>query len=61
MCPGVGIDKTASFASLFGASRVNMAAVCDVAAGDKAKVERLRKHQLLKADQAFTIAEFTGW
>ncbi len=60
MCPGGGIDKIASFASLFGASRLNMAVVCDVVAGDKAKVERLRKHQLLKADQVFTIAEFTG-
>jgi energy-coupling factor transporter ATP-binding protein EcfA2 len=60
LCPSGGIDKIASFASLFGANRLNMAVVCDVTKGDKAKIERLRQHQLLKADQVFTIAEFTG-
>lgn len=60
LCPSGGIDKIASFASLFGANRLNMAVLCDVTNGDKAKIERLRNHQLLKADQVFTIAEFTG-
>jgi energy-coupling factor transporter ATP-binding protein EcfA2 len=60
LCPGGGIDKIASFASLFGANRLNMAVLCDIAAGEKAKVEKLRKHQLLEADQVFTIADFTG-
>ncbi|MGF6642442.1 AAA family ATPase [Paraburkholderia sp. GAS82] len=59
LCPGGGIDKIASFASLFGANRLNLAVLCDVALGEKAKIEKLRKHQLLEADQVFTIADFT--
>lgn len=59
LCPGGGIDKIASFASLFGASRLNLAVLCDVAVGEKAKIEKLRNHQLLEADQVFTIADFT--
>lgn len=59
LCPGGGIDKIASFASLFGANRLNLAVLCDVAVGEKAKIEKLRKHQLLEADQVFTIADFT--
>ncbi|QIN67774.1 AAA ATPase domain protein (plasmid) [Caballeronia sp. SBC1] len=46
LCPGGGIDKIASFASLFGSNRLNMAVLCDVAIGDKKKIEGLRKHQV---------------
>ncbi len=60
LCPGGGIDKIASFASLFGSNRLNMAVLCDIAIGDKKKIEGLRKHQLLQADHVFTIADFTG-
>jgi hypothetical protein len=34
--------------------------LCDLAAGDKGKIERLRKSQILKASQLFTAADFTG-
>ncbi|WP_137959698.1 AAA family ATPase [Burkholderia sp. 4M9327F10] len=60
LCPSGGIDKIASFASLFGANRLNMAVLCDVAVNEKGKIEKLRRHQLLEADQVFTIADFTG-
>jgi len=38
---------------------LNMAVLCDIAIGDKKKIEGLRKHQLLQADHVFTIADFT--
>ncbi|MBF3393618.1 AAA family ATPase [Burkholderia pseudomallei] len=60
LCPSGGIDKIASFASLFGANRLNMAVVCDVTKKDRPKIEKLRQHALLKADQVLTIGDFTG-
>jgi len=60
ICPTGGIDKIASFASLFGGNKLNIAVVCDLSTGDKAKVERLRKSELLRANQVFTFAEFVG-
>jgi predicted ATP-dependent endonuclease of OLD family len=60
MCPSGGIDKISPFASLFGANNINIAVLCDLAAGDKSKLEKLRKSQILKASQLFTAADFTG-
>lgn len=60
MCPSGGIDKIAPFAALFGANQLNVAALCDMANGDKAKIERLRKSNVLRAGHVLTIAEFTG-
>ncbi|MEP7186373.1 MAG: AAA family ATPase [Rhodanobacter sp.] len=60
ICPTGGIDKIASFASLFGGNRLNIAVLCDVSNGDKGKIERLRRGELLKAGNVFTVAEFTG-
>ena len=60
ICPSGGIDKISPFASLFGANNLNIAVLCDLASGDKSKVEKLRKSQVLKASQLFTAADFTG-
>jgi len=60
MCPAGGIDKIAPFASLFGANKLNIAVLCDLASGHKTKVENLRKSQILNAGQLFTVADFTG-
>lgn len=59
VCPSGGIDKIASFASLFGANRLNMAVLCDVTKKDRPKIERLRQHALLQADKVLTIGDFT--
>jgi predicted ATP-dependent endonuclease of OLD family len=59
ICPCGGIDKISPFASLFGANNLNIAVLCDLASGDKSKIERLRKSQVLKASQLFTAADFT--
>jgi len=60
ICPSGGIDKISPFASLFGANKLNIAVLCDLASGDKSKIENLRKRQVLKAGQLFTAADFTG-
>jgi predicted ATP-dependent endonuclease of OLD family len=60
ICPSGGIDKISPFASLFGGNNLNIAVLCDLASGDKSKVEKLRKSQILNASQLFTAADFTG-
>ncbi len=60
ICPSGGIDKISPFASLFGANNLNIAVLCDLALGDKGKLEKLRKSQILKAGQLYTAADFTG-
>ena len=60
MCPSGGIDKILPFASLFGANNLNIAVLCDLANGDKTKLEKLRKSQILKAGQLYTAVDFTG-
>jgi predicted ATP-dependent endonuclease of OLD family len=60
MCPSGGIDKITPFASLFGSNNLNIAVLCDLAVGDKNKLEKLRKSQILKAGHLYTAADFTG-
>ncbi|MGZ8137153.1 MAG: hypothetical protein ACXW1W_10395 [Methylococcaceae bacterium] len=60
MCPSGGIDKISPFTSLFGGNNINIAVLCDLASGDKGKIEKLRKSQILKASKLFTAADFTG-
>jgi predicted ATP-dependent endonuclease of OLD family len=60
ICPTGGIDKVHSFASLFGGNHLNIAVLCDLAHGDKKKVERLRQSQILNSSQVFTMADFTS-
>lgn len=60
ICPTGGIDKIHSFASLFGGNKLNIAVLCDLAHGDKGKVQRLKESQILKSGQVYTVADFTG-
>ncbi len=48
------------FASLFGGNKLNIAVLCDMAHGDKGKVQRLKESEILNAEQVFTISDFTG-
>lgn len=57
ICPAGGIDKIRPFASLFAGNDLNIAVLSDQAAGDKRKIEDLRKSQILKAGQFYTVAE----
>jgi len=57
ICPAGGIDKIRPFASLFAGNNLNIAVLSDQAAGDKRKIEDLRRSQILNAGQFYTIAE----
>ena len=60
ICPAGGIDKIRPFASLFAGNQLNIAVLSDQAAGDKRKIEDLRKSEILKAGQFYTVAELLG-
>lgn len=60
ICPTGGLDKVTSFASLFTGNNLNIAVLCDYGSGDKAKIERLRQNQILKAGRVLTASDFTG-
>jgi energy-coupling factor transporter ATP-binding protein EcfA2 len=60
ICPTGGLDKVWSFASLFSGNNLNVAVLCDYGSGDKAKVERLRQSQILKAGRVLAATDFTG-
>lgn len=49
VCPSGGIDKISPFVSLFGGNSLNIAVLCDLAVGDKGKLERLKNSQILRA------------
>jgi predicted ATP-dependent endonuclease of OLD family len=58
LCPSGGIDKISPFVSLFGGNNLLIAVLCDLAAGQRGKVERLRR-DVLNAGRLFTAADFT--
>ncbi|MDZ4818203.1 MAG: AAA family ATPase [Planctomycetota bacterium] len=58
VCPSGGIDKIAPFVRLFGGNRINVAVLSDIAKGDIGKIEKLRKSDILRAGQFFTVADF---
>jgi hypothetical protein len=58
ICPSGGIDKIRPFVSLFGGNKLNVAVLADQGAGDKKKIEELRRLEILKAGSFYTVAEF---
>ena len=52
--------KISPFVSLFGGNNLNIAVLTDFANGDKGKLEKLRKSEILHAGHLFTAADFTG-
>lgn len=57
MCPAGGIDNIKPFVSLFAGNHLNVAVLSDQAQNEKAKIERIRKSQVLAAGRLHTIAE----
>lgn len=57
ICPAGGIDKIRPFAQLFGSNNLNIAVLSDQAKSDKRKVEELRKSEILKAGQFYTLTD----
>lgn len=60
LCPAGGIDKIAPFVRLFGGQNINVAVLSDIANGEKTKIENLKKSQILKSGQFFTVADFVS-
>ena len=57
MCPAGGIDNIRPFVSLFLGNHLNVAVLSDQGQGDKSKLERLRRSEVLAADRLHTVAE----
>ncbi|PII15818.1 hypothetical protein CR920_08405 [Stenotrophomonas indicatrix] len=57
VCPAGGIDKIRPFASLFAGNHLNIAVLSDQAHGDRRKIEELKRAQILKAGQFYTVAD----
>lgn len=60
ICPVGGIDKVAAFMSLFGGNGLHVAVLTDFAAGQKKKVDDLRRSALLSAGHVFTADTYAG-
>ncbi|MCX7173763.1 MAG: AAA family ATPase [Proteobacteria bacterium] len=58
ICPAGGIDKIRPFVALFSGNALNVAVLSDQAAGDKRKVEDMKRSQVLKAGHFYTMADF---
>ncbi len=57
MCPAGGIDNIRPFVSLFHGNHLNVAVLSDQGQGDKGKIERIRRSEILAAERLHTIAE----
>jgi predicted ATPase len=60
IAPTGGIDKIASFVSLFGANKLHIAVLSDYHSGDKKKVNDLRTSKLLRDGHVFTAETYVG-
>jgi len=60
LCPTGGVDKVSAFMSLFGGNKLHVAVLMDFAAGQKKKVEDLRRSQLLRQGHVFTAEAYSG-
>ena len=60
ICPVGGIDKIAPFVRLFGGNKLNVAVLSDMAKGEVGKIDKLRRSDIMKAGQFFTVADFVA-
>ncbi|UWU91813.1 ATP-dependent endonuclease [Bradyrhizobium sp. CB1015] len=60
MCPTGGIGNVRAFVSLFGGNKLDIAVLADHTKQDAKKIGELRKSEILRAGNVFTIADFTG-
>lgn len=60
IAPSGGIDKIASFVTLFRANKLNVAILTDFHKGDKNKVRNLKESELLRKGHVFSAEMYTG-
>lgn len=58
ICPAGGIDKISPFVALFAGNALHVAALSDQAAGDRKKIESLKRSAVLQAGHFYTMADF---
>lgn len=58
LCPAGGIDKIRPFVALFAGNALKIAILSDQAAGDRKKIEDLKRLDVLKAGYFYTMADF---
>ena len=58
LCPSGGIDRIMPFVSLFAGKKLHIAVLSDEARGDKGKVEKIRRSDILQAGHFYTVADF---
>lgn len=59
ICPSGGIGKIRPFVSLFKGNDLNIVVLTDYAKGEKAKVEELRRSEILRAGAVLSLDQFT--
>ena len=57
MCPAGGIDKIQPFVALFSGNALHVAVLSDQARGDKTKIEKMKKSEILGVGHFYTIAD----
>jgi energy-coupling factor transporter ATP-binding protein EcfA2 len=57
ICPAGGIDAIHPFVSLFAGNALNIAVLSDQAVGDKKKIEKLKRSEILKAGHFYSIGD----
>lgn len=60
LCPAGGIDKIRPFVALFAGNALHVAVLSDQTAGDKKKIEDMKRSAVLKAGHFHTVADFVG-
>jgi predicted ATP-dependent endonuclease of OLD family len=58
ICPAGGIDKIKPFVSLFASNALALAVLSDQAAGDRRKIEEMKRSAVLGAGHFYTVADF---
>lgn len=57
MCPAGGIDNIKPFVSLFHGNHLNVAVLSDQGQGEKGKIERIRRSEILTGERFYTVSE----
>lgn len=58
MCPAGGIDKIRPFVALFAGNVLHVAVLSDQGAGDRKRVEEMKRSAVLSAGHFYTVADF---
>ena len=58
ICPSGGLDKVQAFVSLFSGNNLNIVVLTDIARGDKNKIEKIKRTEILEDNRILNYADF---